>query len=431
MKELLEQLKKLVIHKEYRKIKKLLEEADKYIKGKLFEEFLAMLFEGNGFIATIKGGAFDGGADILLSYPDNPNKIVWIVQAKNYINPLNNSDIIAELKKFEEKASEEYNCRQFMIISLNGYIESIRIFNKTNMSLENFKFVQVLIDNYSEEQNRDIVLPDLKPHNRYTYKEVKAILESEKRVAVSNATGTGKSFIILQMLFDYLGRKSILIAPSKEIITQLKNIAPWCVKSCRFYTYSKLAAMERSGKLNDINVDLILLDELHRAGAETWGKAVKKIIETNKEAAIIGFSATPIRFLDNNRDMVEELLEGNCATPLSLSDAIVRKVLPNPVYVSAIYNLDKEIKKRMDQMEEQILTKEDKKRYMKELEDYKKIWQKENNISDIIRKHLTYGANIKFIVFCENNVHLTKMIPMVKEWFKKAFPTCNKINISK
>lgn len=427
MKELLEQLKKLVIHKDYRKIKKLLEETDKYIKGKLFEEFLAMLFEGNGFIATIKGGAFDGGADILLSYPDNPNKIVWIVQAKNYINPLNNSDIIAELKKFEEKASEEYNCRQFMIISLNGYIESIRIFNKTNMSLENFKFVQVLIDNYSEEQNRDIVLPDLKPHNRYTYKEVKAILESEKRVAVSNATGTGKSFIILQMLFDYLGRKSILIAPSKEIITQLKNIAPWCVNSCRFYTYSKLAAMERSGKLNDINVDLILLDELHRAGAETWGKAVKKIIETNKEAAIIGFSATPIRFLDNNRDMVEELLEGNCATPLSLSDAIVRKVLPNPVYVSAIYNLDKEIKKRMDQMEEQILTKEDKKRYMKELEDYKKIWQKENNISDIIRKHLTYGANIKFIVFCENNVHLTKMIPMVKEWFKKAFPTCNKI----
>ena len=135
-----------------------------------------MLFQGNGFIATIKGGAFDGGADILLSYPDNPNKIVWIVQAKNYINPLNNSDIIAELKKFEEKASEEYKCRQFMIISLNGYIESIRIFNKTNMSLENFKFVQVLIDNYSEEQNRDIVLPDLKPHNRYTYKEVKAIL---------------------------------------------------------------------------------------------------------------------------------------------------------------------------------------------------------------------------------------------------------------
>ena len=87
MKELLEQLKKLVIHKDYRKIKKLLEETDKYIKGKLFEEFLAMLFEGNGFIATIKGGAFDGGADILLSYPDNPNTTVWIVQAKNYINP--------------------------------------------------------------------------------------------------------------------------------------------------------------------------------------------------------------------------------------------------------------------------------------------------------------------------------------------------------
>ena len=118
MKELLDQLKELIINKEYSKIKLMLEITDKYIKGKLFEEFLAMLFQGNGFIATIKGGAFDGGADILLSYPSNPNKIVWIVQAKNYLNPLNNSDIIAELKKFEKKASKEYNCRQFMIYRL-------------------------------------------------------------------------------------------------------------------------------------------------------------------------------------------------------------------------------------------------------------------------------------------------------------------------
>ena len=33
MKELLEQLKKLVIHQDYRKIKKLLEETDQYIKA--------------------------------------------------------------------------------------------------------------------------------------------------------------------------------------------------------------------------------------------------------------------------------------------------------------------------------------------------------------------------------------------------------------
>ena len=39
MKELLEQLKKLVIHKEYKKIKKLLEEADKYIKGSFLKSF--------------------------------------------------------------------------------------------------------------------------------------------------------------------------------------------------------------------------------------------------------------------------------------------------------------------------------------------------------------------------------------------------------
>lgn len=424
MNKLLNELRELTLNKEYLKVKQALENADKYIKGKLFEEYLAKLFEGNGFIATIKGGAFDGGADILLSYPNDPNKIVWIVQAKNYKNPLNNSEVITELRKFEEKASIEYGCRQFMIISLNGYIESIRLFNKSKMTLENFQFLKVLIDNYSEEKDRDILLPDLKPHNRYTYKEVKTVLANNKRVAVSNATGTGKSFIILQLLFDYLAEESIVIAPSNEIITQLKSIAPWCVKRCKFYTYSKIAAMERSNKLKDIKTDLILLDELHRAGADTWGKAVKRIIENNEEAIVVGFSATPIRFLDNNRDMIEELLEGNCATPLTLSEAIVRKILPNPTYVSAIYNLDKEIKKRINQIEEQIITKEDKTQYLKELDQYKKVWQKENKIEDIIKKHLTYESNIKYIVFCENNTHLDKMLPLVEQWFKKAFPSC-------
>ena len=60
-------------------------------------------------------------------------------------------------------------------------------------------------------------MPDLKPHNRYTYKEVKAILENNNRVAVPNATGTGKSFIILQLLFDYRDKKSIVLAPTNEI----------------------------------------------------------------------------------------------------------------------------------------------------------------------------------------------------------------------
>ena len=44
---------------------------------------------------------------------------------------------------------------------------------------------------------------------------------------------------------------------------------------CKFYTYSKFSAMYSKGKIDNLKVDLIILDELHRAGALNWGKAVK------------------------------------------------------------------------------------------------------------------------------------------------------------
>ena len=54
---------------------------------------------------------------------------------------------------------------------------------------------------------------------------------------------------------------------------------------------------------------LVILDEMHRAGALSWGKAVKYVLHENNTAKVVGLSATPIRFLDNNRDMVASSLK--------------------------------------------------------------------------------------------------------------------------
>lgn len=242
-KDILNLLKKLTYEKNVHFIKKELNSIEKLIKGKVFEEYLGFLFEGNGYIATISGGSHDGGADIILSRENNPNKSVWIIQAKNTIRPLGNADIITELLKFENQSSKKYNCKYFMIISLNGYVENVNMFNKTSMSLEDFEFIEELINNYKEKSSDGILLPDLRPHNRYTYKEVKAVLENKNRVAVPNATGTGKSFIILQILFDYRYKKSIVLAPTNEILDGLKKLAPWSITNCKFYTYSKFFAL--------------------------------------------------------------------------------------------------------------------------------------------------------------------------------------------
>lgn len=419
---ILEELKELTYSKNKYLIKEKLKSADKLIKGKLLEEYLSFLFEGNGFIATVSGGSHDGGADILLSRSNDPNKIVWIVQAKNTLRPLGNTNVIDELVKFEKESSKRYKCNYFMVISLNGYVENINIFNKTNMALESFEYIEELINNYSINKEEKVLLPDLKPHNRYTYKEVKAILESKNRVAVPNATGTGKSFIILQLLFDYREKEALILAPTNEILDRLKLIAPWSITKCRFYTYSKFSSLYSKGKLENLSVDLIILDELHRAGALSWGKAVKYILQENNEAKVVGLSATPIRFLDNNRDMINELFYGNSTTPITLSEAIVRKILPMPIYVSAMYDLDKEIDKKLKLMKKLNITLEDKKRYMEEVNLYKKAWENESKIENIIKKHLPDEKKLKFIVFCENNKHLKEMNKTVITWFKSVLP---------
>ncbi|MFR5880821.1 MAG: hypothetical protein ACLUEQ_08455 [Cloacibacillus evryensis] len=42
------------------------------------------------------------------------------------------------------------------------------------------------------------------------------------------------------------------------------------------------------------------------------------------QAAVLGLSATNIRYLDNQRDMADELFDGNIASEMTLGEAVVR-----------------------------------------------------------------------------------------------------------
>lgn len=58
--------------------------------------------------------------------------------------------------------------------------------------------------------------------------------------------------------------------------------------------------------LKNADANLIVFDELHRSGAKTWKGVVEQLIETNKNANILGITATPIRDTDHV-DMMNEL----------------------------------------------------------------------------------------------------------------------------
>ena len=63
---------------------------------------------------------------------------------------------------------------------------------------------------------------------------------------------------------------------------------------------------------------------MHRAGAPKWNIGLQKMFETfPDDCKYIGFSATPIRFLDGKRNMAEELFDGCIANEIGLADVRV------------------------------------------------------------------------------------------------------------
>ena len=59
------------------------------------------------------------------------------------------------------------------------------------------------------------------------------------------------------------------------------------------------------------------------------------LLKLCSDAKLLGLTATNIRYLDNNRDMSEELFDGHIASDMTLGEAVVRGILPAPNYVTA------------------------------------------------------------------------------------------------
>lgn len=59
----------------------------------------------------------------------------------------------------------------------------------------------------------------------------------------------------------------------------------------------------------------------------------------NPKSKIVGTTATHIRYLDDERNMAEELFRGNIASYMDLGTSIEKGIHKKPIYVSALYNI--------------------------------------------------------------------------------------------
>ncbi len=170
-------------------------------------------------------------------------------------------------------------------------------------------------------------------------------------------------------------------------------------------------------ELANIHPDYIILDEFHRCGAQEWGRGVATLLNMYVDVPLLGLSATNIRYLDNQRDMADELLGSNIAAEMTLGEAIVRGILAAPKYVLSVFSYQQQLekyKKRIVSTKSKAV-RDEAERYLDAL---RRALEKADGLDTVFAKHMTERTG-KYIVFCANLEHMREMTDKAGEWFVK------------
>lgn len=274
---------------------------------------------------------------------------------------------------------------------------------------------------------------ELYKHNKVAYEKVEKMFETENRVAVVHPTGSGKSFISLKWLYENRDKKCLFLAPTLAIKDQLvrhiinNGLELSDFKNLEFAIYPNFASIT-DDFLNEHHYDCVVLDEFHRCGATEWSKGINKLLNHNPNIKVLGVSATPIRYLDDNRNMAEELFHGNIASEISLAEAMAKGILPVPTYIQGIYSFQEDLEKFQSRID-RLTDEEAKNKFQELLNQAKKKLENADGLEEIFKKHITQ-ANGKYIVFCKDTAHMQLMMAEAKKWFKDINPNIEMYSVS-
>ena len=416
-----------------------------------------------------------------------------------------------------------YKGYSFEELSRAEDLKEIISVNIKNTMLKNripaFRMDELLenVDNSNIVEGTNIKLRD---YQQETVENIDKIFENKRFAGVILPTGAGKSFVAITEMLKYKDKNIIYFAPQKEILNQVqrhilkhvlgvqvltekeiqelngkeppegkiypKQINEYISKAfphLKMYCYQSLT--DRNGETNEkelreilanSDADLMVFDELHRTGAETWEPRIKELMDRNPQSKVLGITATPIRDSDK-KDMMEtlatfsgdytqeEIARGEyLAKEMYLVDAIQEGLVVEPNIVSFNFSLGEteeykevqrmykeekdpskkeKLKAILNQMEEIINDTSDIQNLLMNEEDPEKRKSLEEQFSKI-RKEIKSGniegireiitKNIvkkdgRYIVFLPQNTtklpteeYIKQEIEKAKEYFKDIDP---------
>ena len=251
-------------------------------------------------------------------------------------------------------------------------------------------------------------------HNIRGYEKVYEQYQKDNVAAIVHATGTGKSFIALQLALDNKNKKTIYVVPyssitehEKEIISQNSNVSlEKDFPNLEFMTYQSFIDMSDE-EISELEVDLLILDEFHHIGAPIWGQRINKIIETHSDLQIFGMTAYTVRDRGTSyeRDMVnpetDELFSNKVVSNYDLCDAMIEEVLPKPNYKSGYVFLEDTCESLENKINSLNHDSNDYKELSSLLRDLKKRIHEAQGVSDIFKTNIKPDG--KYIYFCPLN----------------------------
>ncbi len=227
-------------------------------------------------------------------------------------------------------------------------------------------------------------------HNQQAYEAIKeAFLDGQQIASIVQATGTGKTFVAINLAKEEYPKKMLFISPTNAIIEHVQEIIRDYgldgKVNIEFITYSSLIN-KSSKELADFKFDYLVVDEFHHMGAPIWGQRVTDLINSHENAHVLGMSAYTIRdkgtafamdvaptiigkMTDESIDEAEEppIFADSIVHRYDLADALIDGVLKQPKYIFSQIKLHAYAATLKDKVENSNCTKEEKEKYTKEL----------------------------------------------------------------
>ena len=306
-----------------------------------------------------------------------------------------------------QRIGEMYSCNQYRILAHGGYLPEALSFELHGLTVSDDSYLRSL------ETGKHI---ELFSHNEAAYRAIEEGFKTNRIGAVVQATGTGKSYLIARYIVNHSEDDIVVIAPNVTIIAEIKKAIGRTMPHVAYRTFQALVL--NRGTVDELKANHIIIDEFHHFGAEVWGKAVQEVIDNNPEARVLGMSATPIR-PEEMLDTVEVYFKGNLFHELSLSMAWYYKILPVPVLVQSVFDLNNQLDKVQRMLNRSDCTSERRKRIQDKIDFARLDFRGSLSASELIRRYLPKEVK-KMLVFCKDKEDLQHMVPEVSNWLGQA-----------